>query len=73
MQKNIKKIIKCEGYTWELTPVSKEELTKKGISLNTCLNRQVRYLGKCLETNQVYGLSYFYKSDIGWMMTYLCY
>ena len=71
--KNTIKTIQCEGYTWELMPVSKEELLEQGFPLKIVNNRQVRYLGKCIETGHVCELSYFYRSDIGDLMTVYCF
>ena len=65
------KTVRYKGYTWEVRPVSKEELLERKLAVKDYKNRQIRYLARCLETNETYEASYFYKSDIAIMTDFL--
>lgn len=63
-----KKIVKINGTTWEITPVTYEEkyeaMMGDEVSISDYALEKAKYVGKCLDNGKEYWLSYFYKKDI---------
>lgn len=62
-----KKICKVKNTTWEITPVTYEDMKKAELAGYTVTDyawQHTKYLGRCLETGERYWLARAYRKNI---------